>query len=104
MGSKGKTKKKGIFISKFTFYLYLIIFPVEYIQEEKRRKLTEIQEIPSVDMWLLKFKDKNIKEDDKIHTFWNYPTHFENRTDLPPSLVQFRPEHFFDDNFEEWGK
>lgn len=66
--------------------------------------MTEIPEIPSVDEWLLKYKEQNNKEDDDIHTFWNYPSNFENRTDLPPSLLKFQPEHFFDDNFEEWGK
>lgn len=79
-------------------------FSVEMAQEEKRRKQSQIPEIPTVDEWFTKYKEENNKEDAEVHTFWTYPAHFENRTDLPPSLVKFRPEHFFDDNFEEWGK
>lgn len=77
---------------------------VEQIQEERRRKQQEIPEIPTLEEWVVKYRAKNNKEDDEIHTFWTYPSNFLNRTDLPPSLVKFRPEHFFDDNFEEWGK
>lgn len=61
--------------------------------------------MPSIESWVHKHNENNNKEDsDVIHTPWTYPESFASRLDLPPSLVKFKPEHFFDDNFEEWGK
>ncbi|XP_018573397.1 zinc finger matrin-type protein 5 [Anoplophora glabripennis] len=78
---------------------------VERIQIMRRKKLEEVPNVPSVESWMQKYNKSNNKEDDEVvHTFWTYPESFERRLDLPPSLVRFKPEHFSDDNFEEWGK
>ncbi|CAG9864775.1 unnamed protein product [Phyllotreta striolata] len=77
---------------------------VENIQEERRRKNEESLDVAPPESWVQKYKENNNKEDnDDVHIFWSYPRHLESRTDLPPSLVKFKPEHFYDDNLEEWG-
>lgn len=84
--------------------LLINLFAVEYNQEAKRKRMNDIPEVPSVESWMQKYNEQNNKESGKvIHTFWSYPDHMEHRTDLPPSLLKFRPEHFYDDHFEEWG-
>ncbi|KAG5897430.1 hypothetical protein JTB14_032119 [Gonioctena quinquepunctata] len=78
---------------------------VEYTHDLKRKKMEKLAEVPSLGSWLQKYNESNNKEDDDtIRTFWTYPESLENRIDLPPSLIKFMPEHFYDDNFEEWGK
>lgn len=71
----------------------------------RRKKIEEVPEVPGIESWMQKYNESNNKEDsDVIHTFWTYPENLERRLDLPPSLVHFQPEHFCDENFEEWGK
>ncbi|KAJ8952977.1 hypothetical protein NQ314_007439 [Rhamnusium bicolor] len=78
---------------------------VEYIQTMRRKKQEQIPDVPSVEFWLQNYDEKHNKEnDDVVHTFWSYPESLQSRLDLPPSMVKFKPEHFYDDNFEEWGK
>ncbi|KAI4472084.1 nuclease-related [Holotrichia oblita] len=73
---------------KYTHYtpeeLWNIKQQIEYEEYEKRR--AQLQE-----------------ENDGADCFWSYPDVLESRTDLPPSVRKFQPEHFVDDNFEEWG-
>ncbi|XP_057671710.1 zinc finger matrin-type protein 5 [Diorhabda carinulata] len=77
---------------------------VEHIQEMRRKQKEEQHQVPSSDSWIDQYREKHMKEDsDAIHIFWKYPENFENRIDLPPSLIKFKTEHFYDDNFEEWG-
>ncbi|CAH1107217.1 unnamed protein product [Psylliodes chrysocephalus] len=77
---------------------------VENIQENRRRMKEAQPEIPSPETWIQKYNEDNNKQDSNdVHIFWTYPKHLENRIDLPPSLIEFKPEHFYDDNFEEWG-
>ncbi|XP_066256125.1 zinc finger matrin-type protein 5 [Euwallacea similis] len=73
--------------------------------EFKRQKLEEERNhIPSIDSWLEKYeRTANKGVGNSLHTPWTYPDNLASRLDLPPSLVKFRPEHFHDDNFEEWG-
>lgn len=71
----------------------------------RQRKEEAQKQIPLLDSWLEKY-ERSIKKTDSqiVHTPWTYPEMLEYRHDLPPSLLKFRPEHFHDDNFEEWGK
>lgn len=71
---------------------------MEHKIDEERTK------VPSVDSWLEKYERMVNKNDSSsVHTPWTYMDNLASRHDLPPSLVKFKPEHFHDDNFEEWG-
>lgn len=64
-------------------------------------------EVPTLESWLETYNKKKSldtkKENSATSVWWNYPEILEMRPDLPPSVVKFKPEHFRDSNFEEWG-
>ncbi|KAF7273337.1 zinc finger matrin-type protein 5 [Rhynchophorus ferrugineus] len=78
---------------------------VEQMEISRQRKEDAQKQIPLLESWLEKY-ERSIKKTDSqiVHTPWTYPEMLEYRSDLPASLIKFRPEHFHDDNFEEWGK
>lgn len=77
---------------------------VEYIINQRQRKFEAVPQVPSIESWLEKYNEKVNKQDNSlVQIFWNYPDQLELRTDLPPSLKKMKPEHFLNDNFEEWG-
>ncbi|XP_050312260.1 zinc finger matrin-type protein 5 [Anthonomus grandis grandis] len=78
---------------------------VEQVDLIKQKEHEMKTAIPSVESWLEKYDKIATKHDPNvINTPWTYPESFANRIDLPPSLIKFKAEHFFDDNFEEWGQ
>ncbi|KAI4472008.1 nuclease-related [Holotrichia oblita] len=94
---------------KYTHYtpeeLWNIKQQIEYEEYEKRRAQLQVPELPSLESWLENYNKLHNKqeENDGADCFWSYPDVLESRTDLPPSVRKFQPEHFVDDNFEEWG-
>lgn len=89
------------------FYCYYCkreqIFAVEQLELKRQKKEEERNNIPSLESWLEKY-DQMVNKDDgeTLQTPWSYPESL--RQDLPPSMIRFKPEHFSDDHFEEWGK
>lgn len=82
-----------------------IIFAVEQLELKRQKKEEERNNIPSLESWLEKYDQMVNKEDgESLQTPWSYPESLTLRQDLPPSMIRFKPEHFSDDNFEEWGK
>ncbi|XP_044260822.1 zinc finger matrin-type protein 5 [Tribolium madens] len=90
-------------ICKYTHYT------PEQLWEIKLRVDSEEQgkqiRVPTMESWLQTYSEKHSKENtDLVHIPWSYPEQLEHRTDLPPSIKKLKPEHFVQENFEEWGK
>lgn len=87
----------------------MLYFNISVDASEKYKEEQKIikNDIPTLETWLDKYKQKKStvprKETDAHNIWWHYPEKLENLPDLPPSLLKFKPEHFNDDNFEEWG-
>ncbi|KAL1516914.1 hypothetical protein ABEB36_000746 [Hypothenemus hampei] len=77
---------------------------VEQMEQKRQKTDSEKMNIPSVDSWLEKYEETVDKINNVVHLLWSYPENLSSRLDLPPSLIKFKPEHFHDDDFEEWGK
>lgn len=78
---------------------------VEQTELAKQKIDEDRTKVPSVDSWVEKYERMVHKDDENtVHTPWVYSENLMTRPDLPPSLVKFKPEHFHDDDFEEWGK
>lgn len=78
---------------------------MEQLELKRQKKEEERNNIPSLESWLEKY-DQMVNKDDgeTLQTPWSYPESLTLRQDLPPSMIRFKPEHFSDDHFEEWGK
>ncbi|CAG9827427.1 unnamed protein product [Diabrotica balteata] len=104
--SQGSCPFEGV--CRFTHYspeeLCELRKQVDHIQQMRRKQKEEVPPVPPLEKWIEQYEINNKDSSDKVHLFWTYPENLENRNDLPPSLIKFRPEHFYDDNFEEWGK
>lgn len=84
--------------------MIVLVDHAERIREEQKRLQNEI---PTIESWIEKYKQNKStcprKENEAHNIWWHYPEKLETLTDLPPSLIKFKPEHFKDSNFEEWG-
>lgn len=97
-------RQQGAVHLLFNYQVDCINFTVEQLELKRQKKEEERNNIPSLESWLEKY-DQMVNKDDgeTLQTPWSYSESLALRQDLPPSMIRFKPEHFSDDNFEEWG-
>ncbi|XP_019867715.1 zinc finger matrin-type protein 5 [Aethina tumida] len=96
-------------VCKFSHYtpedLYEVSRQVEFNKElQKAKKINNAIKIPPVESWIEKYnRSLNEANPTLVNIFWDYPRNLENHPNLPPSLLQFNPNSFINDDFPQWG-